>query len=95
MGLETAYAVIQTLFPDLSPEKIFALFGGNARKIFNLRPATIEQGGSDNLTLYNPGTQWIFDLDKTVSKSKNSAFHGKSLTGKAIGIFTKGILHMN
>ncbi len=35
-GLETAYAVVQTLFPDLSAEKVYALFGGNARKIFNL-----------------------------------------------------------
>src|SRR5450631_1072605 len=78
MGLETAYAIIQTLFPHLSAEKIFALFGGNARKIFRLRPATIEKGSSDGLTLYNPDTQWIYDLAKTASKSRNSAFHGKS-----------------
>jgi len=95
MGLETAYAVIQTLFPHLSPEKIFALFGGNARKIFNLGPATIEKGSADNLTLYNPGTPWMFDLAKTVSKSKNSAFHGQSFTGKAVGVITKGNLHLN
>jgi dihydroorotase len=95
MGLETAYAIIQTLFPHLSAEKIFALFGGNARKIFGLRPATIEKGSSDSLTLYNPDTQWIYDLAKTVSKSRNSAFHGKSFTGKAVGIVTKGNLHLN
>lgn len=95
MGLETAYAVIQTLFPHLSGERIYELFGGNARKIFNLAPATIEKGNSDNLTLYNPGTSWTFDLAKTVSKSKNSAFHGKSFTGKAVGIVTGGNLHLN
>ena len=43
-GLETAYAVVQTLFPALSDEKIFALFGGNARRIFHLDPCTIEKG---------------------------------------------------
>jgi dihydroorotase len=95
IGLETAYAVVQTLFPHFSPEKTFALFGGNARKIFNLKPATIEKGSSDNLTLYNPSTRWIFDLTKTVSKSKNSAFDGKTFTGKAVGVITKGNLYLN
>lgn len=94
-GLETAYAVIQTLFPHLSAEKIFALFGGNARRIFSLGAATIERGCSENLTLYNPGTPWMFDLAKTLSKSRNSAFHGKSFTGKAVGIVTKGNLYLN
>jgi dihydroorotase len=45
-GLETAYAVIQTLFPALSAEKIAALFGANARKIFNLSANTIEKGSA-------------------------------------------------
>jgi dihydroorotase len=93
-GLETAYAAIQTLFPDLSAEKIYALFGGNARRIFHLDPATIEQGNSGDFTLFSPGTRWTFDLAKSASKSKNSAFHGQTFTGKAIGTFTKGKLHL-
>jgi dihydroorotase len=94
-GLETAYAVIQTLFPDLAGEKIYALFGGNARKIFKLNPSTIEKGSSGSLTLFNPGTEWIFDLNKSASKSKNSPFHGSVFTGKPIGIISKGKLHLN
>jgi dihydroorotase len=93
-GLETAYAAVQTLFPDLSAEKIYALFGGNARRIFHLDPATIEEGNSEDFTLFSPGTGWTFDLAKSASKSKNSAFHGKTFTGKAIGTFTKGKLHL-
>ncbi|HTB26660.1 MAG TPA: dihydroorotase [Puia sp.] len=94
-GLETAYAVIQTLFPDLAPEKIYALFGGNARRIFKLNPSTIEKGSSGNMTLFNPGTEWVFDLGKSASKSKNSPFGGKTFRGKAIGIISKGKLHLN
>jgi len=95
MGLETAYGVVQTLFPHLSDEKIFALFSGNARKIFNLGPGTIEMGSTGNLTLYHPKRQWTFDLTKTVSKSKNSAFHGSLFTGKPVGIITKGKVHLS
>jgi dihydroorotase len=94
-GLETAYALIQTLFPDLSAGKIYALFGGNARRIFNLNPSTIEKGITASLTLFNPGAEWTFDLTKSISKSKNSPFHGKRFTGKAIGIITKGKLHLS
>ena len=93
-GLETAYPVIQTLFPDLSAEKIYALFGGNARKIFNLQPSTIEKGQPGNMTLFNAAKKWTFDLNKTASKSKNSPFHGKNFTGKVIGTITKGHLHL-
>src|SRR5450631_1611450 len=84
-GLETSYAVIQTLFPDLSAEKIYALFGGNARSIFNLHSSTIEKGTDCSLTLFNSKAEWTFDLTQTSSKSKNSPFHGKTFTGKAVG----------
>jgi dihydroorotase len=94
-GLETSYAVIQTLFPDLSAEKIYALFGGNARRIFNLNPCTIKKGSMGNLTLFNSGFEWKYDLTKTASKSRNSPFHGFIFKGKAIGIVTKGKLHMS
>jgi dihydroorotase len=94
-GLETSYAVVQTLFPDLSAEKIYALFGGNARRIFNLDPCTIEKGSSATLTLFSPGTEWTFDLTKTASKSKNSPFYDRPFTGKALGIITKGKLHLS
>jgi dihydroorotase len=94
-GLETSYAVVQTLLPDLSAERMYALFGGNARRIFNLDPCVIEKGNPGNLTLFDMELDWTYDLAKTVSKSKNSAFQGIPLKGKAIGIFTKGHLHLS
>ncbi len=60
-----------------------------------LDPSTIEKGSIGSLTLFNPGTQWTFDLAKTASKSRNSPFHGKSFTGQSLGIITKGKLHLN
>jgi dihydroorotase len=94
-GLETAYAVVQTLLPDLSAERIYALFGGNARRIFNLDPSVIEKGSTSNLTLFDMEFEWTYDLTKTVSKSKNSPFHGTAFRGKSIGIITKGKLHLS
>jgi dihydroorotase len=94
-GLETSYAVVQTLLPDLSAERIYALFGGNARRIFDLDTCVIEKGNSCNLTLFDMEFDWTYDLAKTVSKSKNSPFNGIDFKGKAIGIYAKGKLHLN
>jgi dihydroorotase len=94
-GLETAYPVVQTLFPELSAEKIYNLFGGNARNIFRLDSYSIENGKAANLTLFNQEVEWTYDLTKTSSKSKNSPFHGRKFTGRPFGIITKGKLHLN
>jgi dihydroorotase len=94
-GLETSYAVVQTLLPDLSAERIYALFGGNARRIFHLDPSLIEKGHLCNLTLFDMEYDWEYDLAKSVSKSKNSPFDGIPFKGKAIGIFAKGKLHLS
>jgi dihydroorotase len=94
-GLETSYAVVQTLLPDLSAERIYALFGGNARRIFNLDTCVIEKDGHCNLTLFDMELDWTYELAKTVSKSRNSAFYGIRLKGKAIGIIAKGELHLS
>ena len=83
-GLETAYAVVQTLFPNLPKERIVALFGGNARKIFNLPSPEIRPGAPAELTLFNPSTEWRFDVKKSKSKSSNTAFDGKIFTGKPV-----------
>ena len=94
-GLETAYAVVQTILPNLSAEKIAALFGGNARRIFKLDASTIENGNEVSLTLFDPAKEWIYALDKTESKSRNSPFDGKSFKGKAMGIVSKGKIKLN
>jgi dihydroorotase len=93
-GLETSYSAIQTLFPDLSAEKIYALFGGNARKIFSLEEARIEKDQPASITMFCPDMTWTFDIRQSKSKSRNSAFDQKTLTGKVIGTFTKGKLHL-
>jgi dihydroorotase len=94
-GLETSYAVIQTLFPSLHADKIYALFGGNARKIFNLQPAKIEKNEKACLTLFNQSASWTFNIQDSKSKSRNSAFNLSSFTGKPVGTIRGEKVHLN
>jgi dihydroorotase len=94
-GLETSYAVIQTLFPDMKTEMIYALFGGNARKIFGLYSVKIEKNEKACMTLFDQNVSWVFNVADSRSKSHNSAFDLSSFVGKPIGTIRHEKIHLN
>jgi dihydroorotase len=86
IGLETAYAVLNTILPDVSQEKWISLLAINPRNIFGMEPASIKEGSKASLTLFDPEKKWTVQEQDFKSKSKNSPFTGKELTGKVTGI---------
>lgn len=65
------------------------------RKIMGLPVPEMKEGVVANLTLFNPAAEYIFEENMIRSKSKNSAFVGKQLKGKVIGIVNKGKVVLN
>ncbi len=94
IGLQTAYAAVQTVLPALSSAQIANLFSINARNIFGLNEVKIEEGKTAELTLFNTN-QFIFTKEKNKSKSQNSAFINVPLKGNINGIVSKGNLILN
>ena len=86
IGLETTYAVLSTSLPEIKPEKWIELLSANPRKLFGLETGTIKEGGKASLTLFQPAKKWTVTEKSFKSKSKNSPFTGKELTGKVAGI---------
>ena len=86
IGLETAYAVLRTIMPAISNEKWVELLSINPRKLFGLETIAIKEGSKASLTLFDPEKKWKVDEQDIKSKSRNSPFTGKELTGKPLGI---------
>jgi dihydroorotase len=92
IGLQTAFAVVNTVLPNLSNEKIIALFSENARNIFDLPTTHVSVGSKAELTLFSRTAETLLTAGNNQSKSANSPFLEKTLTGKAVGIVHKGKL---
>jgi dihydroorotase len=93
VGLETSFAVIRTCFPELGLEKTIELLSNKPRSIFDLQMNSINKNSAACLTLFLPDEKWM--VNQLHSKSKNSPFIGKKLTGKPVGIINKDKVFLN
>lgn len=64
-------------------------------KRFEIPVSTIDEDQNADLTLFNPELEYTFEEQHILSKSKNSAFIGKELKGKAYGIYANKKLILN
>jgi dihydroorotase len=96
IGLETCYGVMGSIFGSLlTVERWVELISINPRKILGLEVPTIKEGSAANVTIFDPLTTYTFTEDAIHSKSRNSAFIGKELKGKVIGIINNNQLKLN
>lgn len=98
VGLETAVGLALTeLYHKkvLTLEQIIEKFAINPRKILNIPIPAIEVGKEANITIFDPDEIWTVDKTKFKSRSKNTPFDKKLLTGKPIGVINKGKVFIN
>jgi dihydroorotase len=88
IGLESAFGALMTVLPL---ETIIEKFT-SGKAIFSIPNNSISEGEIANITLFNPEGDSVFTKDNILSKSKNSAFLGTNLKGKAYGILNQGKL---
>ena len=92
IGLETAFAVLNTAMPGTNPETWVKLLAIQPRRLFGAEEIVIKEGGKAVLTMFDPSRKWTVTEKDIRSRSKNSPFIGKELTGKVAGIINKNKL---
>jgi len=91
--LQTLYGTVNTILNNT--ELLVKIFTENNRNIFGQTLPVIETGAVACLTIFEPATNYNFEEKDILSKSKNSAFIGKEMIGKVIGILNKNKLVLN
>lgn len=93
IALETTFAVLTSC--GMPAETFVQMQTINVRNILGLPVPEIKEGEIASLTLFTPGTEFIFDENMIRSGSKNTPFIGKKLKGKVVGIINKSNIQLN
>lgn len=91
IGLESAFGALNSVIPT---DKAIELLTQNKHR-FGIPSYTIQEGNSADLTLFNPEYSYQFTEQHIVSTSKNAAFLGSTLKGKAYGIINNNQIVCN
>ncbi len=95
IGLETCFSLVNKALGDDSVELIVQLLAYAPRTILGLKMPALKIGEEANLTLFSPLERWIFDKSAIGSKSSNTPWLGKELTGKVLSVYVKGQYFVN
>jgi dihydroorotase len=89
VGLETQVGLTLTKLyhtGKLTLEQVVQKLSINPRRILNIEIPNIEIDEKANLTILDLEAEYVFDVKKTKSRSKNSPFGGTKLKGKSVAV---------
>ena len=94
-GLETAvglaFDLVQRGVIDL--ERVVEMCATNPARIFGLKDrGTFKAGAHADVTILDPQLEWVFDVSKSKSKSRNTPFDGRTMQGAAVATIVGGRL---
>jgi dihydroorotase len=91
IGLESAFGALNSVFT--LKKTVELLTKGKQR--FGIEACPIAIGNKADLSLFNPKENYMFSKEHIISKSKNSMFENKELTGMAYGIIANNKVILN
>jgi dihydroorotase len=95
IGLETAIALsLDRLFHTAKANlsQFVSWFTVNPARILRLPGGNLAPGSPADLTLFSLDAEWIYDVNKSPSKSRNTPFHGRKFKGGPFATIVAGNL---
>jgi len=92
IGLESCFGVVNKVLVKengMSLKSLIEKLTVNPRKVMNLDANLFVEGKHAQITIFDPNEKWVFEDEHIQSKSSNSPFLGKELTGKIKYILSK------
>jgi dihydroorotase len=94
-GLETAVGLAFDLVQrgTISIERLIEMCATNPAKIFSLTGrGTLAKNAHADITILDPECEWVFDVSRSKSKSRNTPFHRRAMKGAAVATIVGGRL---
>jgi len=93
LGLETAIGLSFECLVNIghiSLMRMVELFTTGPAAVLKLDRGTLGEGAPGDVTLIDPGLDWIYDVNKSLSKSRNSPFHNRRFRGGPVATVVNG-----
>jgi dihydroorotase len=93
IGLETAFGLIMSVLVEgevLTLNQAIARLTSEPARIFGLAKGSLSAGADADVTIVDPAREWVVDITKSASKSRNSPFHGWKLRGQVLATIVSG-----
>jgi dihydroorotase len=94
IGFETAAAVVLDLVRsgELTPLELMRRLSTNPARILRKPGGTLGEGQPADVVVVDPERRWTYDPAKGYSKSQNSPWAGRTLTGRVVATLVDGRL---
>jgi dihydroorotase len=92
-GLETAIGLSleQLVHAGRIPlMRMIEMYTVKPNAVLNLGKGTLAVGGVADVTVFDTGRKWTYDLNRSQSKSRNSPFHGRAFQGGQVATIVAG-----
>ena len=93
IGLETALGVALAHLVHsgkISLTRLIEMFTVNPARILSIPRGSLAAGAAADVTVFSTDRQWTYDVNKSLSKSRNSPFDGVSFRGGPVATVVSG-----
>jgi len=97
LGLQTVWPILNQLATagELPLESSLPALVTGPRRVMGFSLPTWEAGQPANFTLVDTSAKWVYNSKTNYSKSVNSPFFGKELTGRVVAVANNGLIQLN
>jgi len=93
IGLETALGVALDCLVHsgkINIRRLIEMFTVNPARILSIPRGTLAAGAAADVTIFSTDRQWTYDVNKSLSKSRNSPFDGVAFRGGPVAAIVSG-----
>ncbi len=92
---QTTFSALMSISDQIDMETVIERMAYGPRRILGLESVVIEEGQKAELAVFDSKIQWTMNAVTNRSKSENTPFWGKVMTGKCLGVVNNSVAEID